>query len=136
MEKILNLTQHIATKEQIEVGVFEPENKNEVKEFLTFNKIPTKTEIVASAIALASLAKEECEKHNCKKVMIGGAPYLMSALERWLKKYGLQPVYAFSKRVSIDEPQPNGSVIKKAIFKHEGFIEISLGKLPSLFSLL
>lgn len=29
--------------------------------------------------------------------------------------------YAYSERVSIEEPQPDGSVIKKNIFKHKGF---------------
>lgn len=123
MGRILNLTQHIATEEQISQGVFEPVSKEEVRTFLTFNKLPSKTEIQANAIALASLAKEECEKHHCKKVMIGGAPYLMSALEKWLKKYNLQPVYAFSKRISVDEQQQDGSVVKKVVFKHEGFVE-------------
>lgn len=29
--------------------------------------------------------------------------------------------YAYSERVSIEEPQPDGSVIKKNVFKHKGF---------------
>jgi hypothetical protein len=56
--------------------------------------------------------------------MIGGAPYLMGALEKALRECGFTPVYAFSKRESIDQPQPDGSVRKVAVFRHLGFVEV------------
>ena len=30
--------------------------------------------------------------------------------------------YAYSKRVSVDTPQPDGSVLKTSVFKHEGWV--------------
>ena len=56
-------------------------------------------------------------------VMIGGAPFLMAALERELvDTWGMRPVYAFSVRESVDSVQPDGTVRKTAIFRHGGFI--------------
>jgi hypothetical protein len=55
--------------------------------------------------------------------MIGGAPYLMPALEQELRRVGIQPVYAFSKRISIDQPQPDGRIKKISNFKFEGLVE-------------
>ena len=54
--------------------------------------------------------------------MIGGAPFLMGALESALLDYGITPVYAFSKRESVEEVQKDGSVKKINIFRHAGFI--------------
>ena len=57
--------------------------------------------------------------------MIGGAPYLMSALERALKQRGVKPLYAFSLRVSEDVlDESTGEVKKTLVFKHLGFLEV------------
>ena len=122
MEKILNLTQHAATKEQLEAGVIEPEDKARVQGLLTFDSLPSPKEIQERANALAKIAKEA----GVEAVMIGGAPYLMGPLEIALRLEGITPLYAYSKRVSVDEPQADGSVIKKMVFRHEGFIEGAL----------
>ena len=121
MEKIINLTQHRPTQEQLDAGVLEPAEgtKKEVRELLTFNELPTKVEIRGRAEQLALIAK----KSGVSKALIGGAPYLMGALENALKAKGIQPLYAFSKRVVTEVALPDGSVEKKQIFKHEGFIE-------------
>ena len=113
--KILNLTQHLASQEQIEEGVVEPKNKDFVKELLTFDELPTKEEIQKRATELTKIAMNE----GYKKVMIGGAPYLMGMLELTLKSQGIQSVYAFSKRVSIEKDG-----VKTSVFKHIGFVEV------------
>lgn len=120
MTKIINLTQHEATMDQAKNGVFEPQNKIEVQGLLTFDNLPQQTEIKARAFALAKIAEEE----RATSAMIGGAPYLMGALENALKERGIQPLYAFSVRESIEEHLPTGEVIKKNIFKHLGFVEV------------
>lgn len=74
--KILNLTQHAATPEQIAAGVFEPQDKEAVRELLTFETLPTKEEIHSRAVKLTIEALE----HDVKAAMIGGAGYLMSEL--------------------------------------------------------
>jgi len=96
MKKILNLTQHMITREQENKGVFEPEleDKNKIKELLTFNDIPSKQEINKRAKELTKIAKKY---DDVKKVMIGGALFLMSFLERELKNNNIVPLYAFIK---------------------------------------
>ena len=126
--RILNLTQHAPTKEQKENGVFEPnaEDKEVIREYLTFNNIPSKRNIKMRAKALSDIAFKYNIEQGIQKVLIGGAPYLMSSLERSLIAKGLTPVYAFSKRVSKEITLPSGSVEKKMIFRHEGFIELNI----------
>ena len=117
---MLNLTQYEATKEQREQGVIEPStaDKEAIKALLTFDEIPTYHDIRARAITLAEIA----ERYNVKYAMIGGAPYLMSSLERALASKGIIPLYAFTKRVAEEEKLPDGSVVKKTVFKHLGFV--------------
>jgi len=117
---ILNLTQHNATQEQIEAGVIEPsqEDKETIKRLLTFNDIPTFSELYSRASDLAIIASE----YDVECVMIGGAPYLMSNLESAIIAVDLTPVCAFSKRVSIEKTLDDGSVVKQTVFKHIGFV--------------
>ena len=126
--KILNLTQHRATQEQLKDGVIEPtdNDKEVIKSYLTFNDIPSQKNIKIRAKALSDIAFKYNIEQGIQKVLIGGAPYLMSSLERSLLAKGLTPVYAFSKRVSKEITLPDGSVEKKMIFKHEGFISLNI----------
>ena len=130
---ILNLTQHVATDEQKAQLVVEPRMcKAKIQKLLTFEEIPTKEEIEARAKELAKIASSDASFYAgdtdneiwITRVMIGGAPYLMGALERALREYGFTPVYAFSKRVSEEITQPDGSVRKIAVFRHLGFVEV------------
>lgn len=122
--KILNLTQHVATPEQIKAGVFEPsaEDKLIIQNILTFDELPTREEISERARWLSEMAVHYCYPNG--KAMIGGAPYLMSLLEDYLKHESVVPVYAFSKRESVDQVQPDESVRKVAVFRHCGFVEV------------
>lgn len=137
---MVNLTQHALTSEQytynneeLTVVTYKPyaEVQNDIVEFLTFNKIPTKEEILKRADLLAIIASNTIRQAEDlseipatrKYALIGGAPYLMGPLEKALKEQGIQPLYAFSKRVSVETTQPDGSVIKTAKFVHEGYIE-------------
>ena len=138
---MVNLTQHALTKEQytynneeltvVTYKAYTKEVQNDIVEFLTFNKIPTKEEILKRADLLAIIAGNTIRQAEDlseipatrKYALIGGAPYLMGPLEKALKEKGIQPLYAFSKRISIETTQPDGSVIKTAKFVHEGYIE-------------
>lgn len=121
---ILNLTQHTATSEQIKAGVVNlgEFDHNIIKEMMTFDALPTKSVIDTAAVFLADTARQFCTVGD--EVMIGGAPFLMAALEDALKKEGLKPVYAFSRRVSEDVVNPDGTVTKTTVFKHEGFVHV------------
>jgi hypothetical protein len=130
---ILNLTQHVSTAEQKAQLVVEPRMcKAKIQKLLTFEEIPTKEEIEARAKELARIAVSEASHYAgdtdneiwITRVMIGGAPYLMGALEKAVRVMGFTPVYAFSKRESEEIPQPDGSVKKIQVFRHVGFVEV------------
>jgi hypothetical protein len=113
---MLNLTQHKATEEQVAQGI-EDLPQEQVKilaNLLTFEEVPTAEEMRIRAKEIASLARQT----GATAAMIGGAPFFMSSLEAALQSAGIQPRYAFSKRESVDQPQPDGSVRKVAVFKH------------------
>jgi hypothetical protein len=130
---ILNLTQHVATDEQKAQLVVEPRmTKEKIKKLLTFEEIPTKEEIEARAEKLAEIAVSEASMYAGEtdnvvwitRVMLGGAPYLMGALEKAVRECGFTPVYAFSQRESEEITQPDGSVRKVQVFRHIGFVEV------------
>src|SRR5690554_832050 len=133
--RILNLTQHAATAEQVADGVIElrEEAKKYVREILTFDKIPSKEELNDRAHNLSLFActydiifdDDGMNELHPNAVMLGGAPFFMGTLERWCQSVGLVVLYAFSERESVDTVQADGSVIKKSIFKHKGFVEVS-----------
>lgn len=123
MSAILNATQHNATPDQGSAGVVEPgmEVKAELKRLLTFTSLPTREEVAARAAAITDLVAEE----GVTAAMIGGAPYLMGALEGALKDRGITPVYAYSERRSVEKTDPiSGEVTKTAVFVHLGFVEV------------
>ena len=121
-QSILNLTQHLATPEQIEFGVFDLPDyaRNSLSKLLTFNYLPENNgKLEHRAIAIAELIQSlDIEFEN---VMIGGAPFFMSTLEDVLSDYGIAFLYAFSVRQSVDNPDGT----KSSIFKHLGFVDIS-----------
>ena len=114
---ILNLTQHNASEEQVAEGVVNSKSQAEIKTLLTFNEIPTDTDMLERATRISDIASIELKTNN-KQAMIGGAPFFMPVLCEQLKAKGIQPLFAFTKRVSQDGP--NGE--KVSVFKHEGFI--------------
>ena len=122
--KILNLTQHQATPEQLAAGVVEPADKKQVVDLLTFDSIPTPAEMRDRAAKLAAIAAEA----GVEAAMIGGAPFFMAPLERALLEAGVEPVYAFSLRVTEEVTQPDGSVRKTSVFRHAGFVRPYAGR--------
>lgn len=116
---IINLTQHQATPEQ---GCIEVGRKDHLKELLTFVEIPSKQEMEDRAEMILFMIEETLGEMP-EKAMIGGAPFFMSTLEKALKERGVTPVYAFSQRESVEEVQEDGTVVKRNVFKHIGFVE-------------
>ena len=117
----LNLTQHKATKDQLAAGVVDltDNRRMELSAFLTFHTPPSAEDIRKRAHAIAGIATQIAPR--CY-VMIGGAPFFMSALEKALTQWGHTPVYAFSRRESVEAAQSDGSVRKTNVFKHVGFV--------------
>lgn len=127
--KVLNLTQHAPTADQVAAGVYDhPDRATEVARLLTFDALPTLEEIRQRAESLSWLAHEARPvgpkgTFDGDAVMIGGAPWLMAPLITALRLRGLRPVFAFSVRESVEETLPDGSVRKSAVFRHCGFVE-------------
>lgn len=128
---ILNLTQHPATDEQVAAGVvnLHGEELAMLKRVLTFDALPSRQDIeevaetIADIAAMNGLGGDDGEDPVFTRAMIGGAPFLMSALESVLRAHGIAPLYAFSRRESVEEKQADGSVRKVAVFRHAGFVD-------------
>lgn len=121
---ILNLTQHPATLEQIAAGVVDlpADQRAAICALLTFDSLPTRTEIEDAAEAIALMADDHLPESGDHQAMIGGAPWLMSSLEAALREQRIKPVYAFSVRESVEQAQADGSVRKVNVFRHAGFV--------------
>ena len=135
MAIIINLTQHDATTEQKLLGVRDvPESLRQgLCKALTFDTIPSRWDLLEHArevLNIAQLAEKELAAGPNPEspldartwAMVGGAPFFMPILEEFLCK-NFYPVYAFSKRESVDQVQADGSVRKVAVFRHEGFVK-------------
>ena len=122
--KIINLTQHPATAEQAEAGVIDlpPQERQELQRLLTFEELPSALQVRQRAWGIEALAARAAESCGATAAMIGGAPFLMAPLEAALRRTGIAPVYAFSRRESVEEVQPDGSVRKINTFRHAGFV--------------
>lgn len=116
---IVNLTQHASTAEQQAQGVFDLTGEQLVtlKALLTFKQCPTSVEVILRGAQIARLAGE------FEFAMIGGAPYLMASLEMALKCRGIQPLYSFTERCSVEQTLADGSIQKTAVFRHAGWVE-------------
>lgn len=135
---ILNLTQHPATAEQVAAGVVDltPDERRQLHQLLTFEELPSAEELEERAEEIEILARRAFDGDpHLDAVMIGGAPFLMAPLERSLKAeheladehaseppFRPQVLYAFSRRESVEERQPDGSVRKINVFRHAGFV--------------
>lgn len=119
---IANLTQHTATPEQIEAGVYDigPERRARLTALLTFDAPPSHELMRDRARQIAELAGEIVTARP--HAMIGGAPWFVRYVEDALLDAGIIPMHAFSRRESVEVAQPDGSVTKTAVFRHVGFV--------------
>lgn len=135
---IINLTQHKMTGDQYqyngtklkelisEIPEEQEDHEKELKALLNFHELPTKDSINLRVMQITAYALDYfmgADVENNRYALIGGAPYLTAPLAEMLKKVGIIPLYAFSKRESVETVQPDGSVIKTSVFKHAGYVE-------------
>jgi hypothetical protein rm378p002 len=118
--KIINLTQHVATIDQMVDGVFEPEDKKLVQDLITFTSIPTKEDMAKRAKNLANIALQSKADH----AMVGGVAYFVPTLENELRAVGIKPIHSFTQRVSEDRVMEDGTIQKSSVFKHAGWVEL------------
>jgi hypothetical protein len=114
--KILNLTMHPATPDQLAAGVVEPTDKAAVQALLTFATLPTVDEVRGRATALTNLAR------GWDYAMIGGASWLIGELEFWLRHRGCTPLHSFTRREALETVNADGSVSKTSVFQHAGWV--------------
>lgn len=110
---IKNLTQHPPSAGQDGVTAVDPAAAT----LLNFAVLPSSAEICDRAEALATLAA------GFDAAMVGGAPYLMGPLVAALGARGIQPLFAFTERRSVEETLPDGSVRKSSVFHHAGWVQ-------------
>ena len=122
--RILNLTQHNATIDQINAGVVDVDDpiKPLLNDLLTFNAIPDNWTLNYHAQDIVDLIRVRYP--DFKIVMIGGAPFFMPVLTKVLKDAGYKVVFAFSRRESSEVTTDEGKVVKTQVFKHIGFVEV------------
>ena len=125
---ILNLTQHNATADQINVGINDltVDFQTALKGLLTFPTQYTRADLEYRALQIHELIRDMCgehfgapPKHSLDGVMIGGMPSFMPVLEATLVSKGIRVGYACTERQSIDK-EIDGKVVKTAIFVHAG----------------
>lgn len=130
MKIVLNLTQHPATADQVTAGVADlsANDRKVLAGWLTFDTCPSGEEVAERAELIAQAASGDSmavtAPAGVRFAMIGGAPFLMSALENALIDRGITPLYAFSLRESAEKTMPDGSVQKINVFKHAGWVQI------------
>ena len=124
MTTIFNVTQHTPTAEQIAEGVYNTIEQWYVSELLTFEDIPARDDMWDRAMKLADVVWASADELGIEEpiAMIGGAPFFMYSLELVFTHRKIKTVYAFSKRESVEEHAEDGSVIKRNVFKHAGFV--------------
>lgn len=119
----LNLTQHAATADQKGAGVVDLDvgDRQWLRDQLTFNTLPTADDVRDRAHAIHDFVVTRFPEVT--RVMLGGAPYLMPPLQRLFADVGVRVVYAFSVRDVQEVTNPDGSVSKKTVFRHAGFVD-------------
>ena len=122
--KIINLTQHKASAEQLEAGVKDIgfNHDSRLKELLTFDEIPTQDDLVRRAEKIGDMliGVEFWGRQTEMKAMIGGfQPFMPILAKMLLTRFGIKSVYAFTKRVAVEDDDGT----KTSVFKHMGFVD-------------
>ena len=125
------MPQHHASAEQLAAGVVDlpAGHRALLTQSLTVDTLPTRQEIADRCANIAALAVhngiggDEGDDPHPTAAMIGGAPWMMRALEDALLDMGVTSVYAFSVRESVEQTAPDGSVRKVNVFRHAGFVD-------------
>ena len=106
--KVLNLTQHAATPDQVVAGVvdIDADLKSALVSAITFPVLYTAETLTARARWVAGLVSAYNDKvsdaDKVAHVMIGGMPSFMPPLQAELIAAGYTVGYACSERVSVD----------------------------------
>ena len=112
MKKLLNLSNHKLTDEQVNEllqKAIEVVELDELDKRLWSQLTPNNYKLIADSIL---------NKYTVDLYHLAGFP---AAVVYVCNQNQNKCYYAFSERCSIEETQPDGSIVKKNIFKHKGF---------------
>ena len=125
--KVLNLTLHRADDDQLKAGVEDLTSDvyKDLRDLALVEENPSKEEIDRRARKIARIASDYCDDRGLpRKCMIGGAPWFVPHLLKVLRASRFRVFFAFSRRRSAEERDPETGVTYKAgTFKHLGFVE-------------
>lgn len=115
--KILNLSNHVLTEEQI------AELKEKGLEIVELNPNDKKIWGQLNPENFLDVTDNILEKHNdCEVFHLAGFPAAVTYAVQKLKQQNKKAVYSYSERNTV-EKNINGEIVKTAIFKHKGFFE-------------
>ena len=120
MKKILNVSNHVLGLDQIkelaEKGYEVVELSQELKTQWAQLNPETYVDVCNQVTSFA-------DKVGASAMHIAGFP---AAVTYVVSKNIMPFYYAYSERVSIEEPQEDGSVLKKNVFRHKGFYQYKI----------
>ena len=116
------MPQHTPAPEQGDFVRLTNEETARLRALMEFTELPSAHHEVRAAAEAVAEAVDHHRSSACRRVVIGGAPFLMCALQTALTERGWEVAYAFSVRESVDVPQTDGSVRKVAVFRHKGWV--------------
>lgn len=125
--KILNLTKHQPTPEQVRDGLFNSPHtsvQDTISECQRFDTLEDVGEDGTHADAKAYTLAVVAHNAGAKYALVAGASFLIVPLCAYLRQRGITPVSSFSERIAEELPQPDGSVKLSYVFKHIAFVEI------------
>ena len=144
ISRVFNLTQHVASKEQLvpcqlpatwgnpEPGLgvvvdLPEESRKILAQLLTFDTLPSEKDLGVRAHEVLDLVRDTLLEIGFDTIteeeepifMIGGAPFFLTLLAQVLEDgLGARCVYAFSQRVSVE----SADGVKTSVFKHLGYV--------------
>lgn len=126
---IFNFTQHQAQPSQLAAGVVDlnPEMRKVLSNLLTLDAQALVADPVDVCYRRVEYIVDLAQAVGAEAVMIGGQPTLMRVLAGRLHRAGIRPLEAVGDRVSVDEPQPDGTTKKVVSWKHIGFVPATIG---------
>ena len=120
MRKILNVSNHVLGLDQIkelaDSGYEVVELSEELKKAWAQLNPETYVDICNQVTSYA-------DKVGASAMHVAGFPAAVTYL---VSKNMMPFFYAYSERVSIEDVQPDDSVVKKNIFKHKGFYQYKM----------
>lgn len=119
MKKMLNLSNHVLTQEQVkeiydmgyEIVELTPEDK----------KIWGQLNPDNYSDAVFRIMEDEDTRYQVEAYHIAGFPPAVVIAACTANGLGLPSYYAYSERQSVEEKQSDGSIKKTNVFKHKGF---------------